>query len=122
MSDLVERLGKGRVAYTSAAGPIHEGADSLHAEAAALLAAEQRVRDAIVCDVAEMKLTDGRSDFYTRITVGDRSITPYVFRERWKAEYEAATLRWLFCGGEEPDVCKFDPALAAAIRKGDATA
>lgn len=62
-----------------------------------------------ICDVAEMRLSGDRCDYFVRIRVGDREITPHVFRERWKAEYEVAEWQWLLNGGEKPDLMDFGP-------------
>ena len=60
-------------------------------------------------DIQSMKLTDGRTDYFVRITVEDRSVTPHVFREKFKSEYHVALYQWLFAGeGEEPYVRDFD--------------
>jgi hypothetical protein len=66
--------------------------------------------EAAVVSVKEMKLSDGRSDFFVSIRVGDREVTPHVFRERFKSEYHVALYDWLLNGhGEEPDVVDFNP-------------
>lgn len=63
-----------------------------------------------IVDVVEYKKSDGSIDHYVRITCGDRNLTPYMFPERWKAEYSAAEFQWLFGQrGEQPDFEDFDP-------------
>ncbi len=57
--------------------------------------------------VKEMKLSDGRSDFYVSVQCNGREVTPHKFSERWKAEYEAAFYAWVFDGGEEPDLMAY---------------
>lgn len=63
----------------------------------------------IKIDVAEMKLSGDRCDYFVRIRVGDREITPHVFRERWKAEYEVAEWEWLLNGKDKPDLMAYGP-------------
>ncbi len=60
--------------------------------------------------VQPMKLADGRTDFYVTIKLGDREVTPHVFREEYKAAYHVALYDWLLNGsGEEPELVKFGP-------------
>lgn len=63
----------------------------------------------IRCDIAEMRLSGDRIDYFVRIRVGDRELTPHVFREKWKAEYEVAEWEWLLNGKEKPDLLDFGP-------------
>lgn len=80
--------------------------------------------------VQEMRLSDGRSDFYVAIRCGDREVTPHVFRERFKAEYHVALYDWLLNGGDEPNVIEFNEndwpakhkvtALATPVAAGEA--
>ncbi len=64
--------------------------------------------DLPVVDIQTMKLTDGRADHFVRITVEDRSVTPHMFRDKYKSEYHVQLYSWLFTGiGEEPDVMDF---------------
>jgi hypothetical protein len=62
----------------------------------------------------EMKLSPGvdgepRSDFFVSIRVGDREVTPHVFRDRYKTEYHVALYDWLLNGGDEPELMEFGP-------------
>lgn len=57
-------------------------------------------------DVLTMRTTAG-SDYYVRIRCGGREMTPYMFRDRYKAEYEAAHFAWLL--GLTPD----EPSITA---------
>lgn len=58
--------------------------------------------------VKPMQLSDDRTDYFVSISVGDREITPYVFRdEQFKAEYEAASFRWLLLGEPKPDLMSY---------------
>jgi hypothetical protein len=60
--------------------------------------------------VKPMQLSDGRADYFVSIQVGDRDVTPHVFREEYKAAYHVALYDWLLNGsGEEPDVVEFGP-------------
>ncbi|MFV0800604.1 hypothetical protein EGJ57_04680 [Brucella anthropi] len=60
-----------------------------------------------VC-VGEMQTSAG-ADYYVCVKVGDREITPHMFKERWKAEYEVAEWQWLFNDGEKPDLLAYGP-------------
>jgi hypothetical protein len=62
----------------------------------------------VVVSVKPMALSDNRTDYFVAIIVGDREITPHVFREQYKAEYEVASFKWLFFGGEEPDLMAYN--------------
>jgi hypothetical protein len=60
--------------------------------------------------IMPMGLSDGRTDYYVQIKVGDRVVTPHVFREEYKAAYHVALYDWLLNGaGEEPDCIEFGP-------------
>lgn len=60
--------------------------------------------------VKPMRLSDGRTDYFVSIKVGDRDVTPHVFREEYKAAYHVALYDWLLNGaGEEPDMVEFGP-------------
>jgi hypothetical protein len=57
-----------------------------------------------------MALSDGRTDYFVQIKVGDRAVTPHVFREEYKSAYHVALYDWLLNGkGEEPDCVEFGP-------------
>ena len=71
---------------------------------AALASSERSGREAAVCSVKTMKLSDGREDHYVSIMVGDREITPYRFTIKGRAEFEVAELNWLLNGAEKPDI------------------
>jgi hypothetical protein len=58
--------------------------------------------------VREMKLSDGSSDFFVLIRVGDREITPHVYKIRGRAEYDVAHWNYVFFGGEEPFILDFN--------------
>jgi len=60
--------------------------------------------------IVPMALSDGRTDYYVQIKVGDRAVTPHVFREEYKSAYHVALYDWLLNGnGEEPDCVEFGP-------------
>ncbi len=63
-----------------------------------------------VVSVQRMELSGDRTDYFVSIKVGDREVTPHVFREEYKAAYHVALYDWLLNGtGTEPDVVKFNP-------------
>lgn len=49
----------------------------------------------ITVDVQTHRKSQG-ADYFVRITCDGREVTPHVFTERWKAEYEAAHYAWVF--------------------------
>lgn len=60
--------------------------------------------------IEPMHLSDDLVDYFVAIKVGDRVVTPHVFREEYKAAYHVALYDWLLNGaGEEPDVVEFGP-------------
>ncbi|MBY3157212.1 hypothetical protein HFO56_33345 [Rhizobium laguerreae] len=61
-----------------------------------------------VVAVQTMRLSDGRSDHYVSIKVGDRQVHPHVFRDEYKAAYHVALYDWLLNDGTEPDLLAFD--------------
>jgi hypothetical protein len=72
----------------------------------------------VTVDVKTMRTSSG-TDYFVRIRCEDRETTPHMFRERWKAAYEADHLAWVFgIRPEEPDLMAYgpdshpDPALA----------
>ena len=70
-----------------------------------------RAAEGIAVDIQTMNLSDGRVDYFVRIKCGDREVTPYVFRERYKAEYEAAHFAWIFgLRADAPDLMVYDEA------------
>lgn len=72
---------------------------------------QQRRAEGAYVSVREMKVSqrpDGSTaDFFVSIKVGDREVTPHVFRERFKAEYHVALYDWLLNGGDEPELMAF---------------
>lgn len=63
----------------------------------------------ISVDVATMRASNG-TDYYVRIACDGREVTPHCFKERWKAEYEAAHYAWIFgLRADEPSILAFDP-------------
>lgn len=66
--------------------------------------------DKPVVSVKPMALSDGRTDYFVSIKVGERDVTPHVFREEYKAAYHVALYDWLLNGvGEEPCPVDFGP-------------
>jgi hypothetical protein len=63
----------------------------------------------ITVDIQTMKASSG-TDYYVRIMVGRRSLHPYKFRERYQAEFEAETFRWLLgLTPRKPDLMAYGP-------------
>lgn len=63
-----------------------------------------------VVSIKPMQLSDGRTDYFVSIQVGEKDVTPHVFREEFKAAYHVALYDWLLNGvGEEPDCVAFGP-------------
>lgn len=77
---------------------------------AALSQSSAPAEDRAVVSIKPMALSDGRTDYFVSIKVGDRDVTPHVFREEYKAAYHVALYDWLLNGnGEEPDCVAFGP-------------
>lgn len=72
-----------------------------------------------IVSVKTMKLSDGRADYFVSIKVGNREVTPHVFRAEYKAAYHVALYSWLLNGTVKPDLMAFDeddwPAQATEI-------
>jgi len=62
----------------------------------------------VECGVKTMKTSSGE-DHYVSVACGGRELTPHMFRERWKADYEVAEWRWLLNGAEKPDILAYGP-------------
>ncbi|WP_284209439.1 hypothetical protein [Methylorubrum aminovorans] len=81
--------------------------DDLYALAARPAAPEAQGA-CIKAEVVTMQTSAG-ADYYVWLTCGDRSVTPYMFKERYKAEYEAAHFAWVFgLRDEAPDLMAYD--------------
>ncbi len=78
----------------------------------------QADRPFVLITVKEM-ITSAGHDFYVSVNIGERELTPNVFKERWKAEYEVAEWQWLLNGGEKPDLWEFDKQARAARLSSD---
>lgn len=64
----------------------------------------------LAVDIQRMKTSKG-TDYYVRIKYGRRCMHPYMFKERFKAEYEAEHFRWFFgFRPEKPDLMAYDEA------------
>lgn len=80
------------------------------ADAILALTGEHGVVSAPVVSIKKMDLSDGRADYWVSIRVGDREVTPHVFREQYKANYHAMLYDWLLNGnGDEPACVDFGP-------------
>jgi hypothetical protein len=79
--------------------------------------------EAPVVSISPMKLSDGRTDFYVEIRVGDRIVYPHVFRAEFKAAYHVALYDWLLNRKPAPDLMEFRdddfPAQAHSVVHGD---
>lgn len=64
--------------------------------------------DKIECSVATMKTSAGE-DYYVHLRCGERTITPHMFKEHWKADYEVAEWKWFFGQAGKPDILAFGP-------------
>lgn len=62
----------------------------------------------VECGVKTMKTSSGE-DHYVSVVCDGRELTPHMFKERWKAEYEAAEWQWLLNGAEKPDILAYGP-------------
>lgn len=63
----------------------------------------------IAVDVQTMRTTAG-ADYFVRIRCEDRSTTPFMFKERFKAAYEADHLAWVFgLRADEPNLMSYGP-------------
>lgn len=69
------------------------------------------------CYVGDMKTSAGM-EYYVSIERKEdldkpfferKIMTPHMFKERWKAEYEVATWDAFLNGGEEPDILAYGP-------------
>lgn len=82
--------------------------DAALAKASAILSLSGKA--AAVVSIKKMDLSDGRADYFVSIKVGDREVTPHVFREEYKSAYHVALYDWLLNGtGDEPDCVEFGP-------------
>jgi hypothetical protein len=75
-----------------------------------------------VVSVKTMKLSGGREDHYVSVMVGDRELTPHVFRIKGRAEYEVAEWQWLLNGAEKPDIMDWldrtaEPASSTSVSR-----
>ncbi|KAB2708297.1 hypothetical protein [Brucella intermedia] len=95
----LETLPKIKAAIRSLSSPDHADAGKVEGD------------EPIAC-VGEMQTSSG-ADYYVCVKVGGREITPHMFKERWKAEYEVAEWLWLFNGGEKPDLLAYGPLPSA---------
>jgi hypothetical protein len=65
--------------------------------------------DTITVQVKRVRLSGNRTDYFVEIQCGERSTTPYVFRERFKAEYETDCFAWVFgLRSDKPDLSTYD--------------
>lgn len=65
-------------------------------------------RDATKVFINPMQLSDGRTDYFVCIRVGQRSLEIHKLPEEYQAEYTAAELHWLLHGGKKPDLMAYN--------------
>lgn len=62
-----------------------------------------------VVTIQEMQTSAG-TDYFVHIRVADREITPHVYKQRWKAEYDVDHWKWIFGQiAEQPDIMNYGP-------------
>jgi hypothetical protein len=62
-----------------------------------------------IVTVQEMKTSAGTVK-RDKIGDADRTVTPHVFKQRWKAEYEVDHWKWIFGQREtQPDIMNYGP-------------
>ena len=61
-----------------------------------------------VVSVQEMQTSAG-ADYFVHIRIADRTVTPHVFKQRWKAEYEVDHWKWIFGQGDKPYIMDYGP-------------
>lgn len=70
----------------------------------------QFIKDPVRVEVAVMRTSSGQ-DYYVRLRCGIRETTPFMFKERFKAEYEVAHLQWVLgIRAEEPSILDYSEA------------
>jgi hypothetical protein len=65
-------------------------------------------REPIICDVLTMQHSSGFPDYFTRITLGERSLTTFMSKIKGRCEYHAAEFDWLLNGTPKPRILDFD--------------
>lgn len=58
--------------------------------------------------VDEWKTSSG-ADYFVTFERNGKTITPYMFKERYKAEYEVASFRHFFFDEPQPDIMDYGP-------------
>jgi hypothetical protein len=106
MTDHIKTLRAIRSAFEGIPSPCDERA-ALDAAIAALRA-QPCEPQGVTVDVREMKTSAG-SDFYVCVSVGDRYLTPNMYREKWKADFDAAEWSSLLTGSPRPDILAYTP-------------
>lgn len=73
----------------------------------AIIAALANQAKRVNVSVVVMRATGG-ADYYVQFECNGRTGTPHYFKERYKAEYHVAFYKWLFNGGERPDLMDYN--------------
>lgn len=63
----------------------------------------------VECFVREMRTSKG-SEFFVVVKRDGRELTPHMYTERWKAEYDVASWQHLLCGAPKPDILAYGPS------------
>jgi len=80
-----------------------------HMQALATPTAQRVATGDVECYVREMRTAKG-SEFWVVVKCGDNDLTPHMYAERWKAEYDVAEWKHLLCGAPKPDILAYGPA------------
>lgn len=67
----------------------------------------------VECFVREMRTSKG-AEFFVVVKRDGRELTPHMYTERWKAEYDVASWQHLLCGAPEPDLLAYGPSDVSA--------
>jgi len=62
----------------------------------------------VECYVRQMRTANG-SEFWVVVRCGSNVLTPRMYAERWKAEYDVAEWKHLLCGAPKPDILAYGP-------------
>lgn len=79
----------------------------------------RKLQQGAECFVREMRTSKG-SEFFVVVRCNGRELTPHMYTERWKAEYDVASWQHLLCGAPEPDLLAYGPDAASHDQEGGA--
>lgn len=77
----------------------------------------RKLQQGAECFVREMRTSKG-SEFFVVVRCNGRELTPHMYTERWKAEYDVASWQHLLCGAPEPDLLAYGPDAASQGQEG----